>query len=290
MTLSIPQQKCLRDVREHANTHHSCRTMAEHGGRDGTVLSLVKRGLLARGPANQGVTITQAGLDVLDPPPVVTSPPAAPKPKRGAIPSKGGNDVVYTPDPLALAIVEHFQPRGTILEPFAGGGAFVRAFNAYNETHGKREHLEKWTGPGPITLVEEPLHLIHSMEIAPPDGSPGTDFFKQGPDLIHYDWIITNHPWSLTAETLEQCMWFSSDVVLLCYVNAIFTNYRLGMIESAGFVVAELAKVDRPKAWQSMGMQLAAIHLRARALYPPGENPDLRKMSRIHYHNPEPTK
>ena len=46
--------------------------------------------------------------------------------KRSLIP-KGGNDVVYTPQDLADKIVKHFAPSGTVLEPSAGAGAFVKA-------------------------------------------------------------------------------------------------------------------------------------------------------------------
>jgi hypothetical protein len=47
-------------------------------------------------------------------------------PAKRLIP-KGGNDKVYTPDWLAEAIVGHYKPCGSFLEPCSGGGAFVRA-------------------------------------------------------------------------------------------------------------------------------------------------------------------
>lgn len=264
--LSPAQKLALQDLRK-------------HGGGTAIIVSPTMNSLRRAGYVIVN-TITPAGHEALV---------EAEKP-RAAIPTHGGNDVVYTPDPLARAIVEHFKPRGTILEPFAGGGAFVRAFHAYNEAHTQRSEPREWTGPGLITTVEAPLSVIDSMEIAPPDGSPGTDFFKDKPPLIAYDWIITNHPWSLTEETLKESMWLAPDIVLLCYIGSIFTDMRQKLIEDAGFVVAELAKVDRPKVWGSMGMQLAAMHLRQRSVTPPGIDPDFCRMSRIHYDNPDPKK
>ena len=81
-------------------------------------------------------------------------PPLAPK---------GGNDRVYTPDDLALSIVNHFRPSGRILEPCAGKGAFVRALR----------------GRGELSVCEL---------------DNGTDFFQWTQPV---DWIVTNPPWSL---------------------------------------------------------------------------------------------
>ena len=195
---------------------------------------------------------------------------------KAAIPTSSGNDIVYTPDDLATAIVHHFQPRGTILEPFRGAGAFTRAFDSYNAAHA-------YEGTPRLTT-------IHSMEIAPPDDTPSTDFFTDGPPLESYDWVITNHPWSRTVDTLNHCFDLRADVVLLIYMNAMYTNHRLDLIEDAGYYFAEIARVDRPKVWRSMGMQLAAVHLR-----PVDRCQDIRganycRASKIIYNNPEPPK
>ena len=48
---------------------------------------------------------------------------------------KGGNDKVYTPDWLAEAIINHYKPSGSFIEPCAGGGAFVRAARKFGLTN-----------------------------------------------------------------------------------------------------------------------------------------------------------
>lgn len=50
------------------------------------------------------------------------------KQKKPRLCKQGKNDVIFTPDELALAIVQHFQPSGRLLEPCRGQGAFCRAF------------------------------------------------------------------------------------------------------------------------------------------------------------------
>lgn len=196
--------------------------------------------------------------------------------KRGAIPSHWGDDKIYTPDDLAAAIVYHFQPRGSILEPFRGAGAFTRAFDSYNKAHA-------YEGTERLTIID-------SMEIAPPDDTPSTDFFTDGPPQESYDWIITNHPWSRTVDTLRHCFDLRADIVLLIYMNAMYTNHRLDFIEDAGYYFAEVARVDRPKVWRSMGMQLAAVHLRPVDRCQDVRGANFCRNSKISYHNPEPPK
>lgn len=35
------------------------------------------------------------------------------------------NDIVFTPDDVARAVVERFRPSGRVLDPCKGGGAFL---------------------------------------------------------------------------------------------------------------------------------------------------------------------
>jgi hypothetical protein len=157
---------------------------------------------------------------------------------RPAIPSQGGNDVVMTPYPLALAIVRHFAPMGNLLEPCCGSGAFLRAMRAFRRATGPR-----------ITGIEW-------REI-----SKGRDFLIWH-DPRRFDWIITNPPWSLFAQFLNRAMMDAHNVVFLCHVNAWFTTRRVRDVAAAGYGMFEIAYVDRPKEWPSMGLQLAAVHIR----------------------------
>lgn len=98
-------------------------------------------------------------------------------------------DAVWTPDWCAEDMVRYFQPRGKILEPCRGGGAFMRAL--------------------------------------PPDTAwceinEGRDFFSWR-DVV--DWIITNPPYSLTREFLRHSFRVSRNVVFLLPARNIFNGY-----------------------------------------------------------------
>ena len=149
--------------------------------------------------------------------------------KRSLIP-KGGNDVVYTPQDLADKIVKHFAPSGTVLEPSAGAGAFVKA-------------IKKVTGRKPF-----------ECEIA-----KGADFFDFHQKV---DWIITNPPWSLARKFAIHSYELADNIVFLITLNH-FTalKARFRDMEEAGFAIREIALVDTPpKPWPQSGFQLGAIH------------------------------
>lgn len=144
----------------------------------------------------------------------------------------GGNDVVYTPDDLALRIVQHFNPTGKALEPCYGEGAFGRAFNSY--------------GIG-----------WDCCEIA-----VGIDFLTADISPKKYEWVITNPPWSQLRPFLQKSMEVSNNVVFLCLVNAFFMKARVRDINKAGFALKEILYVDTPpKPWPQTGFQLGAVHV-----------------------------
>lgn len=93
-------------------------------------------------------------------------------PKRPRLCKQGGTDVVFTPDELANAIVQKFEPSGRLLEPCRGQGAFCRAF----ENNG-------------ITNYD-------TCEI-----TEGVDFFNHNQPC---DWIITNPPFSKVSAFLQK--------------------------------------------------------------------------------------
>ena len=143
---------------------------------------------------------------------------------------KGGDDRVYTPDELALKIVRHFKPWGLALEPCAGKGAFVRAFQEYG------------------------LGCVETCEI-----DDGKDFLTvEG----SWNWIVTNPPWSKFREFLIHAMRVADNVVFLANLNAWVTKARMREIESAGFRMREWVLVDTPeKPWPQAGFQLAAVYI-----------------------------
>lgn len=185
-------------------------------------------------------------------------------PPKKSLSTSGGNDCVQTPDSLALAVVRHFQPFGTILEPCAGGMAFLRAFDAYNDETGSPPRLTR----------------IDAMEI-----KDGTDFLAIPPeDARQWNWSITNPPWSLFREFNRQAMRRVENIVWIDKMNAFGFTGRIKDLEAAGYAIREYALIDQPPPpWPSMGLQLAAIRLsRTRA----GEKLGAPKITRIEW-NPK---
>ncbi len=135
------------------------------------------------------------------------------------------NDEVMTPDYLAKRVVEYFRPRGKILEPCSGDGAFLKYFpNA------------EW------------------CEI-----NKGKDFFDFNEKVR---WIITNPPWSKIRDFLKHSMEISENVVFLMTINHLWTKARLRDIKEAGFGVRKIIMFDTPKEFPQSGFQLGAIQLK----------------------------
>lgn len=98
-------------------------------------------------------------------------------------------DVVYTPDWCAADMVNHFAPTGRILEPCAGGGAFMR-------------HLPADTDWCEIT--------------------DGRDFFDWHTPV---DWVISNPPYSLTREWFRHSYTIAANLVYLVPLRNVFSGH-----------------------------------------------------------------
>lgn len=152
---------------------------------------------------------------------------------RSLVP-KGGNDCVATPLPLAIQIVQHFRPTGRVLEPCRGADS-----------------------PGPF---EQALRTIgvecHWAEIL-----AGRDFLTM--HLLHYDWIITNPPWSQFRKFLVRSMQVADNIVFLSTINHWFLTGRRRDMREAGFGIVEILELQHPpKPWPSSGFSLAAVWIR----------------------------
>src|SRR6266550_6132483 len=139
---------------------------------------------------------------------------------------QGGNDCIQTPDLGADAIVRHYRPSGRILEPCKGDGAFVRAI-------------------------------------------PNCDWceIKEGKDFLvvndHWDWIMTNPPWSKFREFLNKGMEVGENIVFVSLINAWFMRARRRDIKKAGFGLVEVLELPvPPKPWPQAGFSLGATWLR----------------------------
>jgi hypothetical protein len=146
------------------------------------------------------------------------------------IPSKNkpSQDRVMTPPKLAKAIINHFQPTGTFLEPCYGNGAF---FDYYPGTD-----LKYWC----------------EIEM-------GCDFFDFHTKV---NWIISNPPYSIFRKFLIHSMEVANNIVFLCPINHILgLKARMRDIKEYGFYIRQIMMVDTPKQWPSSGFQYAAILL-----------------------------
>lgn len=148
---------------------------------------------------------------------------------RVLVPS-GGNDKVMTPEDLAVQIINHFAPRGRILEPCRGSGNFYRNFP-----------------------VDNSVSLYCEID-------EGLDFFDfQG----RVDWVITNPPFSKFRSFLQKSMEVADHVVFLSFVNAFWMKARMRDIRDSGFGFKELILVDTPVStgWPQSGFQCGVVHL-----------------------------
>jgi hypothetical protein len=140
----------------------------------------------------------------------------------------GGCDKVMTPPLLAARLIEHFGVYGRCLEPCRGDGAFYRCLPI---------------GSGWCELDD------------------GRDFLTFDFGQQHFDWAITNPPWSKIRPFLARAIHVADNVVFLCLINAIFMKARLKLLDAGGFGIREILLVDTPSEWPSCGIQLGAIHV-----------------------------
>jgi hypothetical protein len=132
-----------------------------------------------------------------------------------------------TPLPVARAIVNALRPSGTMLEPFAGDGSFVKALKPYGRV--------RW------------------CEI-----DRGRDFFAWTQPV---DWIISNPPWSQFRAALDHALTLADHVVFLVTVNHWWTRARVRSVRDAGFGYRDLLLIDTPVTFNATGFQLGAMHV-----------------------------
>jgi len=148
-------------------------------------------------------------------------------------------DCVQTPLDLAIDIVNHFKPRGNILEPCKGEGAFIKAYETYNlitQLSGQEGIKWAWT-----EILE------------------GKDFFEWTEKV---DWIITNPPYSKLRKFLQKSMEVSDNVVFLTTINHLWLKAILRDVENAGFGIKEIIIFDTPKTFPQAGFQIGCFYLK----------------------------
>lgn len=141
---------------------------------------------------------------------------------------KTTNDGVQTPSALARALVAALRPSGTILEPCAGDGAFVRALRPYGRV---------------VWCENDPVRRYYN----------GRSFFDWTQRIT---WAISNPPWSEFRRVLAHSLQVADHVALLSTVNHIWTGHRRRLVRDAGFGLARVIEFDAPSTWTKTGFQL----------------------------------
>jgi len=137
--------------------------------------------------------------------------------------AKNGNDCINTPLYLCKEIIEHFKPKGKILEPCKGNGNFLKVL-------------------------------------------PNIDWFEiqEGKDFLtsegHWDWIITNPPYSKYRKFLQKSMEVADNIVYLQLINATFYKARLRDIKNMNFGIKEIWCINTPKEFPQFGFQMGCVY------------------------------
>jgi hypothetical protein len=161
--------------------------------------------------------------------------------KRRLAPKRNApiHDLVMTPPALARQIVEYYAPRGRLLDPCRGEGAFYNAMQRFSND-------------------------VHWCEL-----DEGVDFYAWREPV---DWIITNPPWSKFRGILQHSMSIATNIVFLATFTHFVTKARLRDIARAGFAIDRdrLLMVEQPPPpWPPSGFQPTAVLIRkgARSLF-----------------------
>ena len=107
-------------------------------------------------------------------------------------------DKVMTNEELAKKIINHFNPKGIILEPAKGTGNFYKNFPTGDK----------------LTPVKKDWCEIDE----------GKDFFRYKKKV---DWIITNPPYSIYDDFLLKCFEVADNVVLLVPLAKAFKSRKI---------------------------------------------------------------
>lgn len=133
------------------------------------------------------------------------------------------NDDIQTPPSLAKALVAELSPKGAVLEPCAGDGAFLRAL------------------PADALWCE----------------------IKRGADFLTWDrkvdWVITNPPWSQIRAFLRKSFEVADHVAFLMTINHAWTRARLRDARNAGFELRKIILVETPQSFPQSGFQLGMV-------------------------------
>lgn len=139
---------------------------------------------------------------------------------------------MMTPPELAQQIINHFRPTGRMLEPCRGDGAFSSLMPGCH-----------WFEINETEIIDRDFLTTRSG--------------------CHYDWIVTNPPYSKFRDFLLQSMHYADNIVFLAPINHFVTRARMRDIREKGFGIVEIKEYPQPPApWPGSGFALGAAWLR----------------------------
>jgi hypothetical protein len=122
-----------------------------------------------------------------------------------------------------MALVAILSPTGVVLEPCAGGGAFLDALPC---------------GTLWCEIQKERDFLLWSRKV---------------------DWIVTNPPWRQIRSFLRKAFEVADNVAFLMTVNHAWTRARLRDAREAGFGIRRIVLVETPRSFPQSGFQLGMV-------------------------------
>ena len=136
------------------------------------------------------------------------------------------NDIFYTPDWVAQDMVSYFKPSGSILEPCAGDGVFLRYLS------------------GDVSWCE-----IEKER----------DFFAWNTPV---NWLVGNPPYNILKKWLSHSFDVANNILYVLPITKIFNSYyQLQEVYKYGGVVAiRVYGAGRVIKWP-MGFAIGAVHL-----------------------------
>jgi len=147
--------------------------------------------------------------------------------------SYNGNDCIYTPIEMARKIVNFINPKGCILEPCRGDGAFTSVFDSM-------ELKYEWCE------IQE-----------------GIDFFDK--KSTNANWMITNPPFSKVTKFLKKTIELGiPNIALLVTINSIWMNGKLNLLKDNGYQLKEIHFIESPyfrrmNGWKQSGFSLGVL-------------------------------
>ena len=149
---------------------------------------------------------------------------------RSLVPPKNdkAKDLVWTPRPLAQAIVEYFEVDDDCLDPCLGD------WNSFYDAMCEVGLLPEW------------------CEI-----SAGVDFYDYHKSVT---WICTNPPYSDLLRFMRHCFRVADNVVLLIQPPSVWFTAKRDLALKYKMGLREIRYYDIPKHWTSFGTGIAAVY------------------------------